>query len=143
MNYSSPTKLDSERNSSCVDSDDSSSLFDAFEDKEVHNKQTKTSSRAENSLYFWNDKEQRRYVNFLVERKSIMELPPNSRKSKKVHQKMSTMVRSRSSLQCRSHHQKMIKKYGSVSAIIGEFKDLIRPSALKKLDKKRETKEIK
>jgi hypothetical protein len=85
------------------------------------------------SIYFWNDKEQQRYINFLAERRSILELPPNQRKHKKIHQKMSTAINSRNSLQCRSHHQKMLKKYGSISGILEEFKALIKRSNLLKL----------
>jgi 3-deoxy-D-arabino-heptulosonate 7-phosphate (DAHP) synthase class II len=39
---------------------------------------------------------------------------------------MSCKVRSRSAQQCHSHHQKLVKKYGSIEALLLEFeKDML------------------
>jgi hypothetical protein len=47
------------------------------------------------------------------------------RKSKKIHIKMSKLVKTRNPIQCRSHHQKMLAKFGSLENIIEEFRELI------------------
>ncbi len=42
----------------------------------------------------------------------------NEKKSKCIHRMMSRYIQSRDSTQCRSHHQKMMTKYGSIARII-------------------------
>jgi hypothetical protein len=38
-----------------------------------------------------------------------------------VQKMLSKVVKTRTPVQCRSHHQKMIKKYGSIEAILKAF----------------------
>ena len=49
---------------------------------------------------------------------------------------MSKFIRSRNSTQCRSHHQKMLLRYGSVNEIIEGMKEYIYKKNLDKLERK-------
>jgi hypothetical protein len=73
----------------------------------------------------WSEKEKKKYVNFLAKKKHFFELSLSSRKAKGIHVKMSKVIISRTSSQCRSHHQKLIAKYGTVENIIFHFRDLL------------------
>ena len=46
---------------------------------------------------------------------------------------MSKIIKSRSSCQCRSHHQKMLVKYGSIDNILTELDDLITQNNIKEV----------
>ena len=49
-----------------------------------------------------------------------------------VHTKMAKLIKEKTSTQCRTHHQKMIKKYLTIENIIKEHTSLLKPSNLKK-----------
>jgi len=68
--------------------------------------------------YHWTHIEQKKYVNYIAEHKKIFELPLKDKKAKGIHQKMSKYMQTRTSIQCRSHHQKMLSKFGSLDAIV-------------------------
>jgi hypothetical protein len=73
-------------------------------------------------------------VNYIAEHKRIFELPLKDKKAKGIHQRMSKHMQTRTSIQCRSHHQKMLSKFGSLDGIINEFRDLVNENILKKLN---------
>jgi len=55
----------------------------------------------------------------------LFELNVEEKRRLKVNVKMSQAVKSRTPIQCHSHHQKMLKKYGSICGIIEAQKDLL------------------
>jgi hypothetical protein len=77
--------------------------------------------------YHWTCTEQKRYINFLIENRPMFSLTINQKRNKKIHVKMSNYISMRNPAQCRSHHQKMVSKFGSIDAIIEEFSSLIYP----------------
>jgi hypothetical protein len=64
-------------------------------------------------------------VGFLVKKRSLFDLSVEERKRTGIHTKMSKIIKARNPSQCRSHHQKMLVRFGSVDAIIDHFKDLL------------------
>lgn len=88
--------------------------------------------------YNWNDTENRRYINFLINHGDLLTLPNEEKKKRKVNVIMSRAVQSRNSTQCHTHHQKMIAKYGSIEAVIAQFQYLVK--GLKKPEEKEEVK---
>lgn len=58
-----------------------------------------------------------RYIQFLKKNARLFDLPLVKRKAMKINQRMSRAVKTRSSLQCQSHHQKMMKFHMSIEAI--------------------------
>ena len=65
----------------------------------------------------WNDEEKELYIAFLSERGEDFR-SEHDRRSGKVFLEMSAFIENRNSEQCRSHHQKMFKKHGSILKII-------------------------
>lgn len=53
--------------------------------------------------------------------KGIFDLPLQEKKKIKINVMLSKKIPTRNSIQCHSHHQKMIIKYGSVENIIAEL----------------------
>jgi hypothetical protein len=72
----------------------------------------------EKTKYHWSEIEQMRYIKCLDSRRKLFDLTAPEKNKIGVHKIMSRYVKVRNSAQCRSHHQKMIKKYGSIEAII-------------------------
>jgi hypothetical protein len=68
--------------------------------------------------YYWTDSENKRYANFLAEFGYMFAMTPRERRQKKINLLMSKRVRTRNPVQCHSHHQKMVKKYGCLAEII-------------------------
>ena len=66
----------------------------------------------------WTPLENKRYSEFLSQNQSLFCLSLEERKKVAIHSQMSQAIKSRTSLQCRSHHQKMLKKYGSIENIV-------------------------
>ena len=89
--------------------------------------------QGEGSPYHWSLTEEKRYINFLAERKEAFLLSPNDKRIKGIHSKMSKFIPSRNSKQCRSHHQKMLLKYGSVDHILEGMKPFIYKKNILKL----------
>jgi hypothetical protein len=81
------------------------------------NKQTRKTPPSEPS-YQWNETEKLRYLMFLSQKRSLFALPLKQRKRKRIHYLLSKMVKTRSAIQCRSHHQKMLSKFGSIAEIL-------------------------
>jgi hypothetical protein len=85
------------------------------------------------SRLHWKESEQRKYVNYLVENRKYFELSIKEKKARGIHTKLGRLIKSRSSNQCRSHHQKMLQKFGSITGIIEGFRSLICNRNLQKL----------
>ena len=69
--------------------------------------------------------EQTRYVKFLEKNGNLYNLSLSAKKETRLHIKLSTFVKTRTSTQCRSHHQKMLIRYGSIENIIAEYKQMV------------------
>ena len=82
--------------------------------------------------YHWGKVEQKRYVDFLLENMNYFELSPNDRRVMGINSRMSKIIKTRDTNQCRSHHQKMLIKFDSVERIISEFQCLLCPKNQKK-----------
>jgi hypothetical protein len=70
------------------------------------------------STSHWSEVENHKYVEFLTKFKSVLEGPKKDRRKWHLNRIMSKEVATRSHEQCRSHHQKMLKHYKTVEAII-------------------------
>lgn len=68
--------------------------------------------------YYWNMDENRRYLDFLRAHAGVFDLSVSEKKNMRVNVMMSKKVKSRTPQQCHSHHQKMMKKYGSIPNIL-------------------------
>ena len=75
--------------------------------------------------YHWNQCEQKRYINYLVDSRDLFESSSTARRLAGVHTQMSRIIKTRDSKQCKSHHQKMIRKYKSIESILWEHEGLI------------------
>lgn len=67
-----------------------------------------------------------RYYSFLVEFKYLFK-SKELRKTERVFSQMSKHIRSRKTSQCKSHHQKVEKYYGSIENIISHYKAILSP----------------
>lgn len=74
----------------------------------------------------WSGKEEVKYVKFLQENLEAME-DEQARKKSRIFVKMSKFMRTRSSDQCRSHHQKLINYHKTVASIVDHFHQFIFP----------------
>ena len=77
----------------------------------------KRKSKKNHLNYYWSVDENRRYCDFLMRYPNIFSLPTNQKKNMRVNVMMSKKVKTRNPQQCHSHHQKMVKKYGSIAEI--------------------------
>ena len=68
----------------------------------------KISKKNEKLNYNWNETEKRRYVKFLMRNMQLFDLSREERKKRKINVLMSKAIKTRSSTQCQTHHQKMI-----------------------------------
>ena len=89
----------------------------------------------EGSPYHWSLTEQKKYVNFVAERRETFVLCSKDKRVKGIHQKMSKFIKSRNSTQCRSHHQKMLQKFETVDGILENMKKFIYKKNLVKLNR--------
>jgi len=78
----------------------------------------KLSKKRKAKAFHWGPVEQQKYIKFLVDQRGLFELNSDRRRVVGVHVKMSKTIRNRSAIQCRSHHQKMLMKYGNIDNII-------------------------
>ena len=69
----------------------------------------------------WGPVETQRYIDFLVRNREIFLLPLQKKKDIKIYVLMSKHLKVRDSLQCRSHHQKMLIKEKSIDGIIEKY----------------------
>jgi hypothetical protein len=82
--------------------------------------------------YRWTEEQQKKYVHFLAENISLFKMNYLDKMNLKVHVRMSRFIPNRNSYQCRSHHQKMMVKYGSIENLIKKFSYLLASMNLKK-----------
>lgn len=68
--------------------------------------------------FSWKSAESKKYISFLKKNSHLMSLPVEERKRIRINVIMSQYVKSKNPEQCRSHHQKMVLKYGSIQGII-------------------------
>jgi len=95
--------------------------FEEWRDETTSRKERKGT----NCCIHWGPAEQKKYVRFLVNKKELFEMGVQERKKAGIHRKMSKVIKGRNPSQCRSHHQKMLVKYGSIDAIIQNLKGLL------------------
>ena len=76
--------------------------------------------------------EQKRYIDFLLENLDSFELSASDRRMMGINSKMSRAIKSRDTNQCRSHHQKMLTKFGSIERTIEEHETMLCPRNLRK-----------
>ena len=69
----------------------------------------------------WGPIENKRYIDFLVKNKDIFLLSLQKKKEIKIYVLMSKHIKVRDSLQCRSHHQKMLIKENTIDGIIEKY----------------------
>ena len=68
----------------------------------------------------WSEKENLKYAEFL--QKNRKEFADEvKRRSNRVFKKMQKKIKKRTAEQCRTHHQKMLKKFHSIESIISYF----------------------
>ena len=77
----------------------------------------KISAKKEGNSH-WGPVEQRRYIDFLRRNEELFDLSLQDKKKVKIYVLMSKYIKIRDSLQCRSHHQKMVSKYDTIPRII-------------------------
>ena len=70
----------------------------------------------------WTLLESEKYKNFLKRYRTIF-LDHRLRRCNQIFVKMAKRMKSRGPLQCRSHHQKMLKKHHTIDQIISHFQD--------------------
>ena len=83
---------------------------------------------------FWALPENIRYAEFLEDNLSVFLSPVSYRRKMKPNLLMSKYVGTRSSDQCRSHHQKMMKYHRSIPNIIAHIRELEARSKLTALN---------
>lgn len=69
----------------------------------------------------WGPVENKRYIDFLIKHKEIFMLPLQKKKDIKIYVLMSKYIKVRDSLQCRSHHQKILIKEKTIDGIIEKY----------------------
>jgi hypothetical protein len=85
----------------------------------------------------WKPVENQRYVEFLRRNTDLFEKNREDKRLMKINLLMSKFVKSKTSTQCRSHHQKMLLHYGSIQAIIDnlEYDNCVIPTSEEKIQK--------
>lgn len=76
---------------------------------------------------FWTDSENFLYLHFLKEFGGLFDSDWQQRKSLRINVAMSQHVKTRSPLQCRSHHQKMMKFHKDIPHIVEHLSKLQAP----------------
>jgi hypothetical protein len=70
------------------------------------------------SSFSWSRTEERKYINFIKVNERLFSLSPKERKEIKINVMMSYAIKTRTSAQCHSHHQKMLIKYETIKNVI-------------------------
>jgi hypothetical protein len=78
--------------------------------------------RKNNACYYWSIDENKRYSDFLSFNGHMFSMSLSQKKNLRVNVQMSKKVKTRTPQQCHSHHQKMMKKYGSIPSIVDAMK---------------------
>ena len=66
----------------------------------------------------WTFTEQQKYWTFLTNNPHLFEMSLKEKKGGKLYKKVSNFIKTRTAIQCKSHHQKMILKFGSIKEIV-------------------------
>ena len=83
----------------------------------------------------WNPVEQKKYIQFLKKKGHLFEKSLAAKKKIKPHKSMSNFITTKDSIQCRSHHQKMMNKFKTIEAIIKSEAELFQIPREKPSDK--------
>lgn len=65
--------------------------------------------------------ENKRYVEFLTSMRWLFDLTTEEKRCIGINKMMSDYIRTRDSIQCHSHHQKIVKKYGSIDDAVRQM----------------------
>lgn len=84
---------------------------------EYYNNQDKTISTGASTTKNWTYLENQAYVEFLSDNEKMMK-DSTMRRSNKIFLEMSLFIRTKFPEQCRTHHQKVLNKYGTNEKII-------------------------
>ena len=87
---------------------------------QVERQSAELSGKKRYKVTYWTPREESQYIEYL---KSNMPMvaSPEFRKNARIFKKISTILGSRTPIQVKTHHQKMIAKYHTISALIGSF----------------------
>lgn len=77
--------------------------------------------RTNKQKYHWKASENKKYFKFLQKYRTLFDLPSEEKKKIGIYRLMSEFVKSRDLLQCQSHHQKALKKYGGLDEAIASM----------------------
>ena len=66
----------------------------------------------------WTQHEHHMYINFLTKKSHLLSLSLNDKKKAQPLRKMAEFIGSKDARQCRSHHQKMMKRHKSIDNIV-------------------------
>lgn len=77
--------------------------------------------RTNKQKYHWKESENKKYFKFLSKYRTLFDLPSEEKKKIGIYRLMSEFVKSRDLLQCQSHHQKILKKYGGLDQAIASM----------------------
>ena len=92
--------------------------------------------------YHWTLTEHKKYIDFLIKKRSLFNLSMKEKKKVKMHVLMYNYILTKNAKQCRSHHQKMISKYSTIEGILEEYGHLANPTIANKMaESKAEMKE--
>ena len=86
---------------------------------------------SENS-YHWTLAEHKKYIDFLIKKRSLFNLSVKEKKKVKMHVLMYKYILTKNAKQCRSHHQKMLSKYSTIEGILEEYGHLANPTIFSK-----------
>ena len=84
---------------------------------------TKAQGKKEKGQYFWNETENIKYREFVEKNLELLLKPLKERKAHKINIMMSKYIKSRTSCQCRSHHQKMLQNHKNVLQLLNFLKN--------------------
>lgn len=73
----------------------------------------------------WKSAENMRYVEFLRTNEELFTLGREDKRLMRINILMSKFVRTKTSTQCRSHHQKMVKHYGTIAETVAALTNLL------------------
>lgn len=83
----------------------------------------------------WNEREKLKYTIFLTYFQGLLE-DPVKKKSVRIYDMMADMIITRTSNQCRSHHQKMEKYRSTIADIIASVAGKYEPSVYREMEQK-------
>ncbi len=69
----------------------------------------------------WSQIENHKYITFIQKNRSSIDNQDKSKRSR-IFNKMALYIKTRNPIQCRSHHQKLLKYYKTIEGIIKHLK---------------------